>query len=133
MLKAKKSLAACCVSALLLSACATGPVKPSYVSPTQYQGLTCEQLRLEYNRIGAYLKSGVEVPKRRSMGVGFGLGGVIGRGGSGGIVPSISVNMGESSVSPRTEYARILGQQEAVAQAATFKGCPLPSVAPKSS
>jgi len=37
-------------SALLLGACATA-VKPTYVSPTQYQALNCQQLQSEYSRI----------------------------------------------------------------------------------
>lgn len=113
------------MAALGLVACASQPVKPMYVSPAQYQSLDCQQLRAEYLRIGTYLKNGVEVPSRRSVGVGLGVGGWFGRGG--GIFPSISVNMGQSSNSPRTEYAQLLGQQDAVAQAASFKGCALPA------
>lgn len=107
-----------------LVGCSLSPVKPMYVSPTQYQGWGCEQLRLEYNRIGQYLKSGIEVPKQQTFGVGFGLGGVIGGRHGGGIVPSVSVNMGQYQNSARTEYAKVLGQREAVAQAAEFKNCP---------
>ena len=43
---------------LLLSACAT-TVKPTYVSPTQYQALNCQQLQAEYNRIQQHLDEGV--------------------------------------------------------------------------
>lgn len=47
---------------LLLSACAT-TVKPTYVSPTQYQSLSCQQLQSEYNRIQQYIDNGVQTPK----------------------------------------------------------------------
>lgn len=110
------------ITTLGLVACAGQPVKPAYVSPTQYQSLSCDQLLSEYQRIGSYLKQGVDVPSRRAVGVGVGIGGLLG--GGGGIFPSVSINMGQSSNSPRTEYAKLLGQQEAIAQAARFKGCP---------
>ncbi len=42
-----------------------------------------------------------------------------------GVGPSISVNMGQSSATKRTELARVLGEQEAIVQAAKFKNCPL--------
>jgi hypothetical protein len=109
---------------VLLSACST-PVKPTYVSPTQYQALNCQQLQSEYNRIGQYIANGVETPKRTGMGVGVGLGGGWGSRGGWGLAPNVSVNMGQSSNTKRTEEARLLGQQEALAQAAKFKNCPM--------
>jgi outer membrane biogenesis lipoprotein LolB len=90
----------------LLSACAT-PVKPTYVSPTLYQTLGCSQLQGEYNRIQQYIDNGVEPPKRTGVGVG------------------VSVNMGQSSDTKRTELARLLGEQEAIVQAARYKNCPI--------
>ena len=105
-------------SSLLLGACAT-TVKPSYVPPTHYQALNCQQLQSEYNRIQQYIESGVEAPKRTGVGVGIGLGG------GWGIGPSVSVNMGQSSNTKRTELARLLGEQEAIVQAAKFKACPI--------
>lgn len=110
-------------SVLLLSACAT-TVKPSYVSPTQYQSLNCGQLQSEYNRIQQYVVNGVEPAKRTGVGLGLGLGGGFGRGGWG-FGPSISVNMGQSSNTKNTELSRLLGQQEAIVQAAKFKSCPI--------
>ncbi|CAM4360542.1 hypothetical protein [Acinetobacter pragensis] len=111
-------------SALLLGACAT-TVKPTYVSPTQYQSLNCFQLQSEYNRIQQYLNNGVQPAKRTGMGVGVGLGGGWGSGGGWGIGPSVSVNMGQSSNTKNTEISRLMGEQEAVLQAAKFKGCPM--------
>lgn len=75
---------------LLLSACAT-TVKPTYVSPTQYQSLSCQQLQSEYNRIQQYIDNGVQTPKSTGMGVGLGLGGGWGRGGWDSAHPSLSI------------------------------------------
>ena len=111
-------------STLLLGACAT-TVKPTYVSPTQYQALSCQQLKSEYNRIQQYIDSGVQPPKRSGVGVGVGVGGGWGSHGGWGIGPSVSVNMGQSSNTKKTELARLLGEQEAVVQAAQFKNCPI--------
>ena len=111
-------------AAVLVSACST-PVKPTYVSPTQYQALNCQQLQSEYNRISQYIANGVETPKRTGMGVGVGLGAGWGSRGGWGLAPNVSVNMGQSSNTKRSEEARLLGQQEAVVQAAKFKNCPI--------
>ncbi|WP_151982262.1 hypothetical protein [Acinetobacter guerrae] len=108
---------------ILLSACAT-TVKPTYVSPAQYQSFNCQQLQSEYNRIQLYIENGVQTPKRTGVGVGVGLGGGWGRGGWG-FGPTVSVNMGQSSDTKNTELSRVLGQQEAIVQAAQFKNCPI--------
>ena len=106
---------------LLLSACAT-TVKPTYVSPTQYQALNCQQLQAEYNRIQQHLDEGVPTAKRTGVGVGLGLGGGWSHGGGWGFGPSVSVNMGQSSNTKKTEISRLLGQQEAIVQAAKYNG-----------
>ena len=110
-------------STFLLGACAT-TVKPSYVSPTQYQALNCSQLQSEYNRIQQYINNGVQPPKSKGMGVGLGLGGGWGSHGGWGFGPSISVNMGQSSNTKKTELGRLYGEQDALSQAAQFKNCP---------
>lgn len=110
-------------ASVLLGACAS-TVKPAYVSPTQYQSLNCQQLQAEYNRIQQYIDNGVQTPKRTGVGVGIGLGGGWGKGGWG-FGPSISVNMGQSMNTKNTELANVLGQQDAIVQAAQFKGCPI--------
>ena len=110
-------------ASMLLGACAS-TVKPAYVSPTQYQSLNCQQLQAEYNRIQQYIDNGVQTPKRTGVGVGVGLGGGWGKGGWG-FGPSISVNMGQSMNTKNTELANVLGQQDAIEQAARFKGCPI--------
>ena len=110
-------------ASMLLGACAS-TVKPAYVSPTQYQSLNCQQQQAEYNRIQQYIDNGVQTPKRTGVGVGVGLGGGWGKGGWG-FGPSISVNMGQSMNTKNTELANVLGQQDAIVQAARFKGCPI--------
>ena len=67
----------------------------------------------------------MQAPKRSGVGVGVGLGGGWGSRGGWGIGPSVSVNMGQSSNTKNTELARLLGEQEAIVQAAQFKNCPL--------
>ncbi|SPL69441.1 hypothetical protein [Acinetobacter stercoris] len=120
----KISLSLFAVSALLLTACAT-TVKPSYVSPTNYQSYTCSQLTSEFDRIQQYINSGVQPAKRTGVGVGLGVGGGwgFGRHSGWGFGPSISVNMGQSSNTKNTELARLYGQQDAISQAAQFKNC----------
>ncbi|WP_407647875.1 hypothetical protein [Acinetobacter rathckeae] len=113
----------------LFTGCMTSAVKPSYVSPAMYQNLNCIQLQSESDRIQQYIAQGVTPAKRNLFGIGLGLGGGFG-GGGWGIVPSISVNLGQSSDSRNTQLSQLLGQQDAIAQAARFKGCSI-KVAPK--
>lgn len=113
-----------------LAGCASGPIRPSYVPATNYQGLDCDALRAEYARVDSYIRNGVETPKSVFSGVGFGLG-VFGGGGWGwGLSPSVTFNAGQSSASERTVYARLLGERDAIAQQAQFKGCPIILTAP---
>ena len=86
----KWAIAASLVMGMALTGCAT-TVKPSYVSPTQYQALNCTQLQSEYDRIQHYLEQGVEPEKRTGVGVGVGVGGGWGRGGWGLARPSRSI------------------------------------------
>ncbi|TCB38333.1 hypothetical protein E0H82_01710 [Acinetobacter sp. ANC 4910] len=120
----KIALSILAVSSVLLTACAT-TVKPTYVSPTQYQSLNCQQLQAEYDRIQQYLNQGVSVAKRTGVGVDVGLGGGWSRGGGWGFGPSVSLNMGQSSNTKKTEISRLMGQQDAIVQAAQFKNCPI--------
>lgn len=102
-----------------------GQVQPQYVSPVQFQGWDCAQLHSEYARIGQQLKNGVEPEKRIGSGVRVGLGGGWSSGGGFGIGPTISVGMGQSQNSKRTEIAKLYGQMDAIEQAANFKRCPI--------
>ncbi|MHA3052396.1 hypothetical protein [Acinetobacter sp. ANC 4640] len=115
------AIAASILVGMALTGCAT-TVKPSYVSPTQYQALNCTQLQSEYDRIQHYLEQGVEPEKRTGVGVGVGVGGGFGRGGWG-FGPTFSVNLGQSSNTKRSEISQLLGQQDAIVQAAHFKNC----------
>ena len=115
---------------LVITAGCASNVKPMYVSPTQYQALNCAQLHAEYGRIAQYIQRGVSSPKTTGVGVGLGVGGGFGRGGWG-IGPSVSVNMGQSQRTQNSELARVLGEQDAIAQAAQFKGCPIAAASKK--
>ena len=116
-------------SVLLMTGCASS-VKPMYVSPTQYQALNCAQLHAEYGRIAQYIQRGVSSPRTTGVGVGLGVGGGFGRGGWG-IGPSVSVNVGQSQRTQNSELSRVLGEQDAIAQAAQFKGCPIMAASKK--
>lgn len=123
------SLGVLMASVLLMTGCASS-VKPMYVSPTQYQALNCAQLHAEYGRIAQYIQRGVSSPKTTGVGVGLGVGGGFGRGGWG-IGPSVSVNVGQSQRTQNSELSRVLGEQDAIAQAAQFKGCPIMAASKK--
>ncbi len=116
-------LAVLSLVSIVMGGCAT-TVKPTYVSPTQYQAMNCAQLAGEFDRIQQYINNGVQPAKRTGMGVGIGLGGGWGSRGGWGFGPSISVNMGQSSNTKNTELARLYGEQDALSQAAQFKNCP---------
>lgn len=118
------SLGVLASAVLLLGGCASS-VKPLYVSPTQYQALNCQQLHAEYGRIAQYIQRGVSSPRTTGVGVGLGIGGIFGRGGGWGIGPSVSVNVGQAQRTQNSELSRVLGEQDAIAQAAQFKGCPI--------
>ena len=117
-----KNLALGLCATIALVGCASTNIKPTYVSPTQYQNWNCAQLHSEYSRLTQYITNGVETPTRTGVGFGVGLGGW---GGGWGIRPSVSVNVGQSSNSKRTEISQLYGQQDAIEQAANFKNCPI--------
>lgn len=107
---------------LLLSACAT-TVKPTYVSPTQYQSLSCQQLQSEYNRIQQYIDNGVQTPKVQVWVLDSGL--AVAGTRRLGIRPIHLCQYGTIFFNQNTELSRVLGQQEAIVQAAQFKNCPI--------
>lgn len=120
-----KRVAVVFILAGLGSGCAHQPVKPAYVSPVPFQSWNCAQLHTEYARISTHISQGIETPSRTGVGVGIGLGGGWGYRGGWGVVPSISIGMGESRNTQRTQLAELYGQQDAIAQTAQFKGCPI--------
>lgn len=120
-----KRLSLCAiVSMAILTGCASTP-KPSYVSPTKYQSLNCVQLQSEYQRIAQHIENGVPSKAKTGVGVGVGLGGGWGSGGGWGIAPRVSVNLGQWQNSKNSELSALMGEQEAIVQAARFKNCPM--------
>ena len=117
-----KKLALYLIATSVLVGCTTANVKPTYVSPTQYQNWNCAQLHSEYARLKQYISNGVETPTRTGVGFGIGLGSW---GGGWGLRPNVSVNVGQSSNTKRTEISQLYGQQDAIEQAANFKHCPI--------
>lgn len=118
-------------SSVVLTACASKSITPTYVSPAKYQSLDCAQLHQEYQRLQVYLERGVQGSSSRiGTGIGIGLGGGYSSSGNWGVMPSISINMGQSSTTKRSETARLMGEQDAVVQAAQFKNCPIQVVKP---
>lgn len=113
-----------------LAGCASEPIRPLFVPATNYQGLDCTALHAEYARIDTYIHNGVETPKSVFSGIGFGLGAFGGGGWGWGFSPSVTFNAGQASTSERTVYARLLGERDAVAQQAQYKGCPIVLTAP---
>ena len=63
-----------------LIGCAADPIRPWYVPPTNYQSLSCDALRAEYDRVGRYLHRGVDVPRSVFSSTSFGLGAGFGGG-----------------------------------------------------
>ncbi|GAC1374688.1 MAG: hypothetical protein NVS3B3_10910 [Aquirhabdus sp.] len=118
--------------AALIVGCVSEPIRPMYVPATNYQGLDCTALGAEYARIDTYLRNGVEIPRNFFSGIGFGLG-AFGGGWGWGLSPSVTFNAGQVSSSERTVYARLLGERDAVAQQAQYKGCPMILTAPNRS
>lgn len=119
-------LTASMATTILLTACSTANVKPTYTSPSKYQHLDCQQIQNEFYRLDTYLEKGVKGSSLGGLGgIGISLGGWGGSGGNWGIMPSVSLNMGQliGGSSKKDETARLLGEQEALIQAAKFKHC----------
>ena len=104
-------------ASMLLGACAS-TVKPAYVSPTSTSRSIASSCRQSTT-----VSSSILIMACRHQNVqvwaGVGLGGGWGKGGWG-FGPSISVNMGQSMNTKNTEFANVLGQQDAIVQAARF-------------
>lgn len=118
-----KLAAALALSGAMLTGCMTNPIQPMYVPPTKYQGYDCRQLGMEADRVSQYLQRGVEAPSSQAVGFGIGLGGWGGRWGGWGIQPRVSMDMNQAQETRRTAIARLLGERDAIIQAARLKGC----------
>ena len=112
-----KALAASCV-ALSMAACATAPDKISaaYVSPLQYQGYDCNQIRVELVRIGQRVDEVTGQQRREAsndawaMGVGLVL-----------FWPALFFLAGGND--KKEELGRLKGEYDALQSAAVQKQC----------
>ena len=120
-------LAACVLTSNVLSGCATQSkdIAATYVSPTQYQNLDCNQLTQEAQRIqGRVVELGGRLDQAASndkmlVGVGMVL-----------FWPALFALGGTKQT--EAEYARLRGEYDAVQQASVQKNCAnaIPPVAP---
>ena len=122
-MKAKKSsslMIALCLSAssLSLSGCANDPknISASYVSPIQYEGYTCPQIREEAARLSSKAAeiTGVQQSKANGDAVAMGVGLVL-------FWPSLFFIKGDGSTA--TEVAHLKGQMDALEQASIKRKC----------
>lgn len=122
-MKAKHStslMIALCLSAssLGLSGCANDPknISASYVSPIQYEGYTCPQIREEAARLSSKAAeiTGVQQSKANGDAVAMGVGLVL-------FWPSLFFIKGDGSTA--TEVAHLKGQMDALEQASIKRKC----------
>lgn len=110
-------------SALLLSACATTKgITPQYINPTAYDAHTCQSLEQEIARVS---RTAAATEKQQvglsSTGLGIGI-----SAGRGGIYPTISFGVGQSSgatSSKKATLAKLYGEHDAMVLNARQKGC----------
>lgn len=113
----KLSTLACGTSLLL--ACASAPVKPTYVSSAIYKDYSCAQLEKEYRRVNTHINtSNTKKPFFDTTGIGVGI-----HAGRGGVYPTVSVGMGRGASNDNPQLSRLLGERDAIAESAHFKGC----------
>jgi hypothetical protein len=116
----RKKPALCCALSVLLAGCASSAaeIKPAYVSPLQYQTLTCEQIGAEAERVSrrAAEVSGVQETNKTNDALLT----------AGAIVlfwPAAFFVKGDGPTA--AELARLKGEFEALEQTANVKNCPL--------
>lgn len=106
------------VLAAALAACATASkdVQPAYVSPVGYQGYSCEQLRVEAQRVSqrAAQLAGVQDENRSSDAVMVGLAVVV-------AWPILFARTGDGATT--AELSRLKGEMEAIEQASIQRSC----------
>ncbi len=108
---------------LLLGACAT-TVKPTYVSPTQYQSLSCQNCKVNITVFNNISIMAYKLQKAQVWVLGLDLV-VAGDEAVGDSVHPSLLIWGNLLNTKNTELSRVLGQQEAIVQAAQFKNCPI--------
>jgi hypothetical protein len=105
-------------SSVLLTGCASSSseVAPSYVSPLQYQHLTCAQIAAEAERVSRRVVelSGVQDSKRTSDAVTTGVAVVL-------FWPAAFMIKGDGQTA--AELGRLKGEFEALEKVSTEKGC----------
>jgi hypothetical protein len=115
-MKIKAIVAAC--AALSLAACATSPdkISASYVSPLQYQGYDCGQIRTELVRIGQRVDevTGQQRKQANNDAIAMGVGLVL-------FWPALFFLAGGND--KKEELGRLKGEYDALQQAATAKRC----------
>ncbi len=115
-----KKLVAALVSLSVLSACATAPdrIQASYVSPMQYSGYDCDQIRQELMRVSGRVREVAGAQKRQSNSdaIAMGVGLVV-------FWPALFFLAGGSD--RKEELARLKGDYDALEQVAILKKCPV--------
>lgn len=113
----KLVLATCMVSQLGLVACASKSdnISAAYVSPLQYQGYNCNQIRSELARVSRRVNevAGVQDSQASKDSVALGVGMVL-------FWPALFFMIGKDK---EEELARLKGEYEALEQAAIQKNC----------
>ncbi len=113
----KLILATCMISQLGLVACASKSenISAAYVSPLQYQGYTCNQIRAEMSRISRRVNevAGVQDSQASKDSVALGVGMVL-------FWPALFFMIGKDK---EEELSRLKGEYEALEQAAIQKDC----------
>lgn len=109
------------VAAALAASCASSPnsITPQYVSPMMYQGYTCDQIRLELQRIGARVSevTGQQQRAANNDALAMGVGLVI-------FWPALFFLASDND--KREELSRLRGEYDALQQAANLKSCGTP-------
>lgn len=110
-------LASCLVSQLVLVACASKSdnISSTYISPLQYQGYNCSQIRSELSRVSRRVNevAGVQDSQASNDSVALGVGLVL-------FWPALFFMIGKDK---EEEVARLKGEYEALEQAAIQKNC----------
>lgn len=113
----KKYFLLAVVALFSLSACAKGAdkIQPTYVSPLQYEGFTCNQIRGELNRVGRKMNetAGVQDKTASNDAVAMGVGLVL-------FWPALFFI---DSSDQRVELGRLKGEFDALEQVAIKKNC----------
>jgi hypothetical protein len=104
------------IAALQACATASSDIRPSYVSPLQFQPLTCQQLAAEAARVSAHASelAGVQDSKRSDDQINAGIGIIV-------FWPTLLMVKGDGATA--AELARLRGEYEAIEKASIEKNC----------